>query len=117
MFKETKNKVQTIIKTGEETQPSRLSGPQRLQECSLIVIVLSSIFLSVALFTFSAADPSWSQTAWGGEINNAGGLVGAWLADTLFFVFGSFLNITDYFFIEIEQPCKSSHKIIFIHVR
>lgn len=89
MFKETKNKVQTIIKTGEETQPSRLSGPQRLQECSLIVIVLSSIFLSVALFTFSAADPSWSQTAWGGEINNAGGLVGAWLADTLFFVFGS----------------------------
>ncbi|MCG9582110.1 DNA translocase FtsK 4TM domain-containing protein [Vibrio tubiashii] len=89
MFKETKNKVETIIKTGEETQPSRLSGPQRLQECSLIVIVLASILLSVALFTFSAADPSWSQTAWGGEINNAGGLVGAWLADTLFFTFGS----------------------------
>ena len=89
MFKETKNKVETIIKTGEESQPSRLSGPQRLQECSLIVIVLASILLSVALFTFSAADPSWSQTAWGGEINNAGGLVGAWLADTLFFTFGS----------------------------
>ncbi|MGY5539087.1 DNA translocase FtsK 4TM domain-containing protein [Vibrio brasiliensis] len=89
MFKETKNKVHTIIKTGEESPTSRLSGPQRLQECSLIVIVLISIFLSVALTTFSAADPSWSQTAWGGEIDNAGGLVGAWLADTLFFVFGS----------------------------
>lgn len=89
MFKETKNKVETIIKTGEETPLSRLSGPQRLQECSLIVIVLASILLSVALLTFSAADPSWSQTAWGGEINNAGGLAGAWLADTLFFVFGS----------------------------
>lgn len=89
MFKETKNKVHTIIKTGEESHSSRLSGPQRLQECSLIVIVLISIFLSVALFTFSAADPSWSQTAWGGEIDNAGGLVGAWLADTLFFIFGS----------------------------
>ncbi|OAJ93800.1 DNA translocase FtsK [Vibrio bivalvicida] len=89
MFKETKNKVETIIKTGEDSQPSRLSGPQRLQECILIVVVLASILLSVALFTFNAADPSWSQTAWGGEINNAGGLVGAWLADTLFFTFGS----------------------------
>jgi len=89
MFKETKNKVQTIIKTGEDSSLSRLSGPQRLQECSLIVIVLASILLSVALLTFSAADPSWSQTAWGGEINNAGGLAGAWLADTLFFTFGS----------------------------
>ncbi|KGY12288.1 cell division protein FtsK [Vibrio tubiashii] len=89
MFKENKNKVETIIKTGETTSPSRLSGPQRLKECSLIVIVLISILLAVALTTFSAADPSWSQTAWGGDINNAGGIVGAWLADTLFFVFGS----------------------------
>jgi S-DNA-T family DNA segregation ATPase FtsK/SpoIIIE len=89
MFKETKNKVQTIIKTGDDSSLSRLSGPQRLQECSLIVVVLASILLSVALITFNAADPSWSQTAWGGEINNAGGLAGAWLADTLFFTFGS----------------------------
>jgi len=89
MFKETKNKVQTIIKTGDDSSLSRLSGPQRLQECSLIVVVLASILLSVALVTFNAADPSWSQTAWGGEINNAGGLAGAWLADTLFFTFGS----------------------------
>lgn len=89
MFKENKNKVETIIKTGEEPQPSRLTGPQRLKECSLIVIVLVSILLSVALMTFSPADPSWSQTAWGGDVNNAGGLVGAWFADTLFFVFGS----------------------------
>ncbi|WP_159651881.1 DNA translocase FtsK 4TM domain-containing protein [Vibrio atypicus] len=89
MFKENKNKVETVIKTGEEPQPSRLTGPQRLKECSLIVIVLLSILLSVALMTFSPADPSWSQTAWGGGVNNAGGLVGAWLADTLFFTFGS----------------------------
>ncbi|AIU68478.1 DNA translocase FtsK [Vibrio coralliilyticus] len=89
MFKENKNKVETIIKTGEEPQSSRLDGPQRLKECSLIVIVLSSILLSVALLTFNPADPSWSQTAWGGDINNAGGLVGAWIADTLFFTFGS----------------------------
>ncbi|WCP80389.1 DNA translocase FtsK 4TM domain-containing protein [Vibrio harveyi] len=89
MFKENAKKVETIIKTSEEPQSSRLNGFQRLKECCFIVGVLSSVLLAVALFTFSPADPSWSQTAWGGEINNAGGLFGAWLADTLFFTFGS----------------------------
>ncbi|MBM5028958.1 DNA translocase FtsK 4TM domain-containing protein [Vibrio parahaemolyticus] len=89
MFKENAKKVETIIKTSEEPQSSRLNGFQRLTECCFIVGVLSSVLLAVALFTFSPADPSWSQTAWGGEIDNAGGLFGAWLADTLFFTFGS----------------------------
>ena len=89
MFKDSKNKVETIIKTGDESQLSRLDGFQRLKECSFIVTVLASILLSVALLTFSPADPSWSQTAWGEDIHNAGGIVGAWIADTLFFTFGS----------------------------
>lgn len=89
MFKENKNKVETIIKTGEEPQSSRLNGTQRLRECGLILAVLISILLSIALLTFSPADPSWSQTAWGVDIENAGGIVGAWTADTLFFTFGS----------------------------
>ncbi|CAK1768451.1 DNA translocase FtsK [Vibrio crassostreae] len=89
MFKQSSNKVETIIKTSEEPQSPRLSGSQRLKECSLILGVLFSILLAVALLTFSPADPSWSQTAWGGDIQNAGGYLGAWLADTLFFVFGS----------------------------
>ncbi|CAM2904401.1 DNA translocase FtsK 4TM domain-containing protein [Vibrio ordalii] len=89
MFKENQNKVETIIKTSEEPQSSRLNGLQRLKECGLIVAVLASVLLSIALLTFSPADPSWSQTAWGGDIENAGGIIGAWIADTLFFVFGS----------------------------
>ncbi|MDF2152506.1 DNA translocase FtsK [Vibrio sp. CAU 1672] len=89
MFKENAKKVETIIKTSEEPQSSRLNGFQRLKECCFIVAVLSSVILAIALLTFSPADPSWSQTAWGGEINNAGGVLGAWLADTLFFTFGS----------------------------
>jgi S-DNA-T family DNA segregation ATPase FtsK/SpoIIIE len=89
MFKQDKKRVETIIKTSEEPQATRLNGFQRLRECCFILAVLTSILLAVALFTFSPADPSWSQTAWGGDIQNAGGFVGAWLADTLFFVFGS----------------------------
>ncbi len=90
MLKENPNTVETIIKTGEESNNrSRLTGFQRLRECGLILGILSSILLAVALLSFNPADPSWSQTAWGGSVNNAGGLVGAWIADTLFFTFGS----------------------------
>ncbi|MDE1513574.1 MAG: DNA translocase FtsK 4TM domain-containing protein [Vibrio sp.] len=88
MFKERKNKVETIIKTSEELPSSRLNGSQRLKESSLILAVLFAIFLAIALFSFNPADPSWSQTAWGSDIHNVGGLAGAWLADTLFFIFG-----------------------------
>jgi S-DNA-T family DNA segregation ATPase FtsK/SpoIIIE len=98
MFKESKNKVETIVKT--DTTPnsrlhssrlhsSRLNGVQRLRESAFIISVLISVFFAVALLTFNPADPSWSQTAWGGQLHNAGGYIGAWIADTLFFIFGS----------------------------
>lgn len=41
-----------------------------------------------ALLSFNPSDPSWSQTAWHEPIHNIGGIPGAWLADTLFFIFG-----------------------------
>ncbi len=41
-----------------------------------------------ALLSFNPSDPSWSQTAWHEPIHNLGGMPGAWLADTLFFIFG-----------------------------
>lgn len=94
MLKENENKVETIVKTNAVPQSlshtkSRLNGLQRIRESVLIIAVLIAIFFSVALLTYSPADPSWSQTAWGTELNNAGGYIGAWVADTLFFIFGS----------------------------
>ncbi|MCG8709002.1 DNA translocase FtsK 4TM domain-containing protein [Brenneria sp. 4F2] len=66
----------------------KLSGTRRLLEAILIVVALFAVYLGVALFTFSPSDPSWSQTAWHEPIHNWGGAAGAWLADTLFFIFG-----------------------------
>ncbi|AUQ25310.1 cell division protein FtsK [Dickeya zeae] len=66
----------------------KLSAGRRLLEAMLIVVVLFAVYLAVALLSFSPSDPSWSQTAWHEPIHNLGGGVGAWLADTLFFVFG-----------------------------
>ncbi|MTD26625.1 cell division protein FtsK [Erwinia sp. J316] len=65
-----------------------LSSGRRLLEALLIVVALFAIYLMVALVSFNPSDPSWSQTAWHEPIHNLGGGVGAWLADTLFFIFG-----------------------------
>lgn len=65
-----------------------LSNRRRLLEASLIIVALFAIYLMVSLFSFNPSDPSWSQTAWHEPIHNSGGTLGAWLADTLFFIFG-----------------------------
>lgn len=80
----------TIIKAKETKQKFRLNGSQRLKEGGFILGLLVAILMMVSLFSFDPADPSWSQTAWGGVVHNAGGYIGAWIADTLFFTFGSF---------------------------
>lgn len=72
-----------------EPEKARLNGNQRLQEALFIVGLLAAIFITTSLFSFNPADPSWTQTAWAGTVENAGGSFGAWIADTLFFAFGS----------------------------
>ncbi|MEC5318593.1 DNA translocase FtsK 4TM domain-containing protein [Brenneria populi subsp. brevivirga] len=66
----------------------KLSATRRLLEAILIVVALFAVYIGVALLSFSPSDPSWSQTAWHEPIHNFGGVAGAWLADTLFFIFG-----------------------------
>ncbi|GAA3536050.1 DNA translocase FtsK [Zobellella aerophila] len=65
-----------------------MSGLQRLFEAGLIIIILLAIYMMLALMSYHPSDPGWSQTAWGGDISNAAGPAGAWLADILLFVFG-----------------------------
>ncbi|MFU9137741.1 DNA translocase FtsK 4TM domain-containing protein [Erwinia tasmaniensis] len=72
----------------KEVSLQPLSSGRRLLEALLIVVALFAVYLMVALVSFNPSDPSWSQTAWHEPIHNLGGGIGAWLADTLFFVFG-----------------------------
>ncbi|MCG2835840.1 DNA translocase FtsK 4TM domain-containing protein [Photobacterium sp. WH77] len=72
-----------------KTQPIRLSGGQRLLESFLIIGILAAVYIMVALVSFNPADPSWSQTAWQGTVQNKAGAFGAMVADTAFFTFGS----------------------------
>jgi len=72
----------------KEVSLKPLSSGRRLLEALLILVSLFAVYLMVSLVSFNPSDPSWSQTAWHEPIHNLGGGVGAWLADTLLFIFG-----------------------------
>ena len=73
----------------EEYEDSPPILPFIIREGFLIGLVSICAFLVLALATYSDADPGWSKTGVNGVgIENAGGPVGAWLADVFFSLFG-----------------------------
>jgi len=58
------------------------------QEIVLFIGAALLLFLALAMFSFSPKDPSWSGSGLGGAVVNWMGLVGAWLADGMYFCFG-----------------------------
>jgi S-DNA-T family DNA segregation ATPase FtsK/SpoIIIE len=69
---------------------ARLSAQlvRSLRESALLVFGALAGILWVALFTYDAADPGFTQASGSGEVNNAIGRVGALIADLLFNFFG-----------------------------
>jgi DNA segregation ATPase FtsK/SpoIIIE, S-DNA-T family len=61
---------------------------RRLKEGILIILVAVALVILIALLSYDPADPGWSHTGGSGHISNKGGLVGAWLADVLLYLFG-----------------------------
>ena len=60
-----------------------------LRESAIIAIAIVALVLFVALLTYSADDPGFSFTgSSSAPVHNRIGVVGAWLADVLFFLFG-----------------------------
>lgn len=72
----------------KEVTLRKLSSGRRALEALLLLVAIFAVYLMAALLSFNPSDPSWSQTAWHEPIHNLGGMPGAWLADTLFFIFG-----------------------------
>jgi len=59
-----------------------------LREGALLILGTLAIYLLVSLVSYLPTDPGWSHTGSSGDINNAGGVVGAFIADILFYLFG-----------------------------
>ena len=66
-----------------------IDGNKLVREISALGVACVSIFLFLSLATFSAQDPSLSQTVSDlGSVRNAGGVIGAFMAGLLVDVFG-----------------------------
>ncbi|MCK4608423.1 MAG: DNA translocase FtsK 4TM domain-containing protein [Gammaproteobacteria bacterium] len=61
---------------------------RRVREGLLILTSAISLFLLLALITYHTTDPGWSHTQATSSIANAGGYVGAFIADILLCAFG-----------------------------
>ncbi|RLA05867.1 MAG: cell division protein FtsK [Gammaproteobacteria bacterium] len=61
---------------------------RRIREGVMILLATISLFLFMAMMTYSSQDPGWSTTGQGSQINNAGGRAGAWFADAFLKFFG-----------------------------
>ncbi len=66
--------------------PERLLG--LLRESRWLLLVAVALYLILILFGFNRADPSWSHSSSGAVAHNPGGMLGAWLADVLLYLFG-----------------------------
>ena len=59
-----------------------------LRESAIITLAIVALVLFVALATYSPEDPGFSFTGSTGLVHNRIGVIGAWVADVLFFLFG-----------------------------
>ncbi|HSH85900.1 MAG TPA: DNA translocase FtsK 4TM domain-containing protein [Methylophilus sp.] len=67
----------------------QLRDAKLLREVSWIALAALGVFLAVILASYSHADPGWTHAIGENDIiHNAGGTVGAWIADVLLSLFG-----------------------------
>lgn len=76
-------------RTQTPISPSQQHGASLVREAWWLGLVLVGLYLAVILVSYDNQDPSWSHMASDNAIvQNAGGAVGAWIADMLLYLFG-----------------------------
>jgi S-DNA-T family DNA segregation ATPase FtsK/SpoIIIE len=77
-------------KGSAKSQPTDESGALLLvvREGTLIALLAIAGYFLMALFSYSAQDPSWSATGDHSAVRNTAGMSGAWFSDVLFSLFG-----------------------------
>ena len=74
-------------KAGESRLTPRLIA--LLRESWWLLIAAAFGYLALILASYHRSDPGWSFSGTGEAIRNKGGVVGAWVADLLFYLFGA----------------------------
>jgi DNA segregation ATPase FtsK/SpoIIIE, S-DNA-T family len=84
--KPTAHRRKTVTESKKSPGMS-LTMQRRVSEGLLILVGAIALYLLIALVTYHSSDPSWSNSG-SQAVANAGGRVGAWLADILLYAFG-----------------------------
>lgn len=66
--------------------PARLAA--LLRESRWLLLIAVAIYLILILYGYNRDDPSWSHSVGSTITHNPGGILGAWLADVLLYIFG-----------------------------
>ncbi len=78
-------------KAGNSGRPARLvRGMRGLREGALFLFGAVALYLMISLGSYEATDPGWSHSGHVSQIENSGGVVGAWFADVGLHLFGYF---------------------------
>ena len=74
------------MKENQAPLPGKIAA--LLRESRWFALLAGAAYLVLILVTFSESDPGWSHASTDPFIRNAGGRVGAWMADLLLYLFG-----------------------------
>ena len=87
---------------------------KRLSEGSFILVLTTALFVLLSLATYHTDDPGWShqsQTS-SSTIANAGGQVGAYIADSLYFSFGYLAYLLPLCFAYVAWVILKDHRAL-----
>ncbi|MBX3618212.1 DNA translocase FtsK [Nitrosomonas sp.] len=80
------NKPMAKKSTGRNFSPK---VARLLRESGLLILMGAALYLILIFISYDRGDAGWSHSGETDQIQNAGGHVGAWLADLLLFLFGA----------------------------
>ncbi len=72
----------------QRTAPLPAKLANLLREAKWLALIAVAVYVLLILVTFHKADPGWSHSATGAMTQNAGGRVGAWVADLMLYLVG-----------------------------
>ena len=74
------------MKASQAPLPGKVAA--LLRESRWFVLIAAALYLALILVTFNRGDPGWSHSVAVDQVHNAGGRLGAWIADIMLYLFG-----------------------------
>ena len=85
---------------------------KRVSEGSFILVLTTALFVLLSLITYHRADASFSNHLTSSTIHNAGGHVGAFVADALFLMFGYLAYLLPLCFAYVAWMILKDHRAL-----